>query len=300
MFTSPWQSPDQKLIVRLDASSLKRSNCAQDFYLSNLTGHRVSGCKNAPAFGTAIHKAAAALRAGTVSVAEANMLAMEYLIDANLPEDKLRTPELLLEILGEYLPQILPKADDFKVAHRNGKPAIELPFEIPFRAFDEVDFTLTGVFDELGSFDPQYPRFKDIKSTALQPAKVSGKWRTSSQMLLYSYVCKASGYSTRYPSPIVDMLFLRATRGKRFVRFKDEVLSEAHVDEYMSQVWDKAEEIYGWLKKDKFALNRTCCDTIFGDCQFRNVCDSAQAQRESMLRSMFSRKEYDPATFGEN
>lgn len=298
MFISPFQRPGEKLIVRLDASSLKNANCAKHFELSNLRGYNTDAGAAAD-FGTAIHKATAAVRTGS-TVADATSIALDYLIDSKAPPDTLRTTELLLEILAEYLPHRLPGADNFKSAKRDGRPGIELPFEIPFRAFDEVDFTLTGVFDELGGFVPEYSRFLDIKSTALMPRKMSDKWKTSSQMLFYSYVAKSSGYATHYPSPVIDMIFIRLKRGSRFVRIQDNVIIPQHVDEYIEQVWDKSEEIYNWLKRERFLHNRTCCETVYGDCKFRDVCDSGVSLREHMMKTMYKVREYDPSTFGQD
>lgn len=300
MFQSPFKKPtDTKLIVRIDPSSLKNLDCPVKFMRSNLLGYTTIKPSAATEFGQAVHQATAVMRRGATYL-DALDVAIDYISKSKADfTNDYRTTDLLYDVLSEYLPYRDPKRDAFQPILRGGKPGVELSYELPFLAFEHVDFTLCGVVDEIGMYQGS-ERFLDIKTTGLYPNKFSSKWRTSHQMLFYSYILKAAGVVDRYISPVIDAIFLRGKKSERIKRMDDNIILAEHVDEYMEDVKRQCKLLNTYIEDNNFTLNRSACETVFGDCQFRQICDSGIKLREMQMSSFFRQREYNPATFGVN
>ena len=300
MFNSPFKTPgSSKLIVRIDPSSLKNLDCPTRFLYSNLLGYTTLKPQPATEFGQAVHQAVASLRRG-MNKLDAFDVALDYVCNSKADfTNDYRNTDLLVDVLQEYLDFRNPERDPFQPMLLGGKPGVELSYEIPYLAFEHVDFTLAGVVDEIGTYQGM-TRFLDIKTTGLYPNKFSHKWRTSHQMLFYSHVLKQTGVSDTYLSPIIDAIFLRGTKGKRLLRIDDNIILPEHVEEYMDDVKRQCNLLNVYIEDNYFTRNRSCCETIFGDCQFRQVCDSYVKLRGTQLAAFFRQREYNPAKFGIN
>lgn len=299
MFTSPFNTTGSKLIVRVDPSSLKNLDCPTRFLYSNLLGYTTVKPQPATEFGQAVHQAVASLRRGRQKI-DAFDVAIDYVSNSKADfTNDYRNTDLLVDVLHEYLDFRDLARDKFKPRLHGGKPGVELSYELPFMAFEHVDFTLAGVVDELGYYE-NTERFLDIKTTGLYPNKFSAKWRTSHQMLFYSHVLKQAGVSKTYMSPVIDAIFLRGKKGSRILRIDDNIILPEHVEEYMEDVRRQCTLLNTYIEDNYFTRNRACCETVFGDCQFRQVCDSHVKLRESQLAAFFRQREYNPATFGIN
>lgn len=299
MFTSPFKTPGSKLIVRVDPSSLKNLDCPSRFLYSNLLGYTTLKPQPATEFGQAVHQAVASLRRG-LSKIDAFEVALDYVSNSKADfTNDYRNTDLLVDVLQEYLDFRALDRDKFQPILQGGEPGVELAYELPYLAFAHVDFTLAGVVDEIGMYQGS-KRFLDIKTTGLHPNKFSAKWRTSHQMLFYSHVLKQAGVSDTYLSPVIDAIFLRGTKSKRILRIDDNIILPEHVEEYMEDVQRQCTQLNTYIEDNFFTRNRACCETVFGDCQFRQICDSGIKLRNSQLSAFFRQREYNPATFGIN
>ncbi len=289
-----------KILLRVDPSSIKESDCLEKFRLSNISGYTSKIPDYKMSYGTAFHKGVAHY-VKTSNRGEAIMLAASHLINdgSEIPDTDYRTPSHVADTLGKYL-DLYGTGDNFTHAKVGDQVAVELPFGIPYRSYETVDVVVCGVVDSIGFWNRNIKCFKDIKSTsAYDPDVYFKSYQTNVQFMLYSWAIKQLGWADHYIPGIVDGVFISKS-GAKFERSQLIDYREDQIDELMEWFSERVDAIVDCIEGRKpWRRNFTRCQTAFGLCQFSRVCSAQAAFREGILESTFSVRVYDPSTFGE-
>ena len=287
-----------KPILRIDASSLKDSDCPRNFHLSNVLGYTEQTPSHKTEYGSALHLAAASLYRGDTPEVCLNK-AIEYFMASPCdPGTDYRSAGHLMETTKDYLAYYAPKNETFKPLRLSAEHvAVELPFKIPFMSFPEVDVILCGVMDAIGHWGNTFC-FKDIKTTGLSPNYFFDKWHTDIQMVLYSWTLKQLSMSEGYPPALIDAVFLSKTKPALFQRQLID-LQPDRVEETMDWVRERVTELVARYVNGNWKKNFTRCETKYGQCKFYNICKAPEVLGQNILDRHFKIRVYDPTTFGQ-
>ena len=289
-----------KTILRIDPSSFIISDCSMRFKLSNIDGYTSQTPCHKMHYGSSFHKAIA-IWYRTKDKQKAMLAGMEMMNKVTVPESDWRTASHLLATIHEYI-VAYEKHDRFVPStNSSGELGIELPFKLPYRSYEHTDVILCGVVDAVGMWDEKIPVFKDIKTTAANPMYYFDTYELSPQMILYSYVLKQLGFAGGkvYPPAIIDGVFINKSGCKLnrsgLITFRDD-----QIDTFMECFSERVDDLVARLEgRRKWTHNYSQCEGKFGACQFKRVCSVREEVRSGMLESLFSRRIYDPATFGQ-
>lgn len=293
-----------KTILRIDPSSISVSACSEKFRLTNIKGFVPKHLDHKMGYGQSFHKAIAVYY-NTGSYEDAIRAGVEYMsTKVETPEADFRTAGHLAMAVKSYL-DTYARGDRFiplKVPSPTGGDilGVELPFMLPYKAYETCDVVLCGVVDALGIWDSKVKVFKDIKTTAAaNPTTYLAGYETSPQMMIYSYALKQLGYAEYLPPCVIDGVFINKS-GAKFVRTEPMYFREDMVAEYMSWFGEKVDELVACFEgRREWRLNYHECSGKFGACQFYRVCSTRKEYREGMMVSEFDTRIYNPCTFGE-
>lgn len=298
-----------KTLIRLDPSSLALWACPRKFEFSNIHGY-VSKLSSTPLdFGQALHRAIAAWTVdrlkGVVQPHEYyTKIAVDYFATRLCVKNHPRDIPNLVRALEDYF-NSWSRADDFvPLINDDGKAAVEMPFEFPnFYEDDHVTITLCGVIDAIGTMGGDKLRvFKDIKHTSSEniPAYLDS-YKNSQQFQFYSYALRRIGWTDYYPPCIVDGVFIsRKFQGAKCVRSNILDMQDFLVERTVQRVTDVCAEISRMLVRGgAFTHDFTQCDGKYRRCDFDPVCHIQGQFQALALKSAFTQREYNPATFGD-
>ena len=289
----------EKTILRIDPSTLANSSCLEKVRLSNVCGYTGKTPDHKIDFGTGFHKAIEAwYKTGSEEAALQAAKLHSSTTKTIIPTDDYRNGLYLWTCVKGYIDRY-GKYDSFKLAMRDGVPAVELPFKIPFRAYETVDVILCGVIDAIG-YENNKPCFKDIKTTAAyNPLAYFRSYDVSIQMMIYSWVLKQLGWADYYPPVIIDGIFL-SERGVKFIRSSPVTYRKDLVEECMLWVSQKVDEIVSAIEgRSQWTKNFSACSGKYGMCDFFLHCSVQEAYRENILNNNFDTRVYDPEKFHE-
>lgn len=287
-----------KPIIHLDASSLKNIDCPAWFNYVNLRGLTPTVPSAAAEWGTALHKFAALLYNGS-TYEDAYAAASQYFLMSKCEQDGTRTLGNLMVTLKDYYDKYGGSLDIFTPLRVEEKNAVELPFKLPYKVYDECDIILCGVVDAIG-FSNKTLCFKDIKTTSknLKPETFFASYHTDIQMIIYTWAIRNLGLVDRYIPAVIDGVFMRS---KPFVLQRSEPIdfNEQIVSDVFAWVDDKCDDIAFRLRKKQWPMNFTNCEKFVKKCSFYGVCKNIGEHREGILERGFVTRVYDPETFGQ-
>lgn len=288
----------EKQILRIDPSSLKEADCTQRFLLENIRGYTEKTPSHKTEYGSALHLAVASYYRGEPKhICKA--AALNYFLESPCdPGDDYRNLGHLEETVTQYLDTYDTKYETFKPLRTdNNTLAVELPFKLPFKAYENVDVIICGVMDAVG-YDRGTLCIKDIKTTSLNPRYYFDGYETNIQMLIYSWILRNSGLVDRYVPVMIDGVFL-SKKGRTFERRLIDIAPE-RVEECMAWVGEKVDDLVKRLVEQRFTKNFTRCETKYGTCKFHNICKASPVLGENILNAHFRIRTYDPSTFGQH
>jgi len=303
------------LILNIDASSLKESDCSFKFKLANIDGLTSRIQDHKMEWGSAFHKyAAVRMQTGDDNIAR--QAGLEYWMNSNCHEgpgveNDFRNVTLLNKAMVAYSQEY--KDDRFTAARVTSSDgsivhAVELPFKLPFIIDSEVSVMLCGVVDALGHYvggaDREEIIFKDIKTTSTNPqyvGKYFESYNLSIQMMLYSWIIRELGFTKNnvLPKCMIDGVFLQRPGKVEFIRSAPIQFDESIVEEMMAWIREKCVEMIERVKKNNFTKNFSKCHGQFGACQFLKVCSVQEGYREGVISANYVKRVYDPAKFGQ-
>jgi len=297
----------EKLIIRIDASSLSESACWRKFQLLNPLGY-VSNIKPPWLdFGAALHSAIAewsrarALGTGldvTALIRKMQQWYAEQMCEKKEPRD--------VENLGIVLTQYFEvyARENFQYHVSKDVVSVELPFAIPYRSYEDVDVLLCGAMDALGTVSGR-KCFRDTKhssTTAIDAHLESQLMRP--QFHIYAWVLKHLGYTDYYPPVLVDAIYInKKYRGGKFTRSQLTDLQPQVIERVMTWVSSQVDHMVQLVRKyglttEAWPYNFNNCEGDFGmPCPFFNLCQAPEQFQQTLLNSMFTRREYNPKDF---
>lgn len=175
----------------------------------------------------------------------------------------------------------------------NGKPAVELSFEIPLghdSAATGEAFSLCGHMDRVANYGGK-PYVVDIKTTKNTiGSEFFEKFNPHNQFSTYLLAGRIA-FGIPINGLIVDGTQIAVT----FTRFQRGVVnrSDAQLDEWHRDTisWIGAAEAYAlqghWPQNDK------SCD-MYGGCPYREVCSKSPSVRPAFMQSLYVKRVWDP------
>lgn len=274
--------------------------CPWKYYLVNICGYQVKYTRIALEFGIRYHscleKYEKALARGETKKAALRLIvryAMEnfgYRVKGEfknyISKDTARTRETLVRAVVWYV--ISHEDDNLQVIQlKNGKPAVELSFRLPFG-----DYTLCGHIDRMVRMKGTGDVFvMDLKTTKTTLGDYFYKgFSPDNQMSFYSLAGKII-WNEHVAGMMVEacqtaVTFTRFGRG--FATRPDAVLEEWTED---LQDWISLAKLYAtrrrWPQNDKSCHN-------YGGCEFREFCGKVPTLRTAFMETNFNRRIWDP------
>lgn len=290
----PAHVPGEKLIIRLDPTTLQASNCEQWFEYHNLMGMMRKKKDHIPEYGSALHLTAAELQRG-VFWKDARDAGIKYFQSLDLECDW-RNEMHLFKTLVKYC--VRYQQDSFTPMKKDGVIGVEMPWCLPLLVTDHVEILLSGVIDAVGMMN-NLVCYKDIKVTATWDSdKFMEKYRQSVQMKIYAYALRTMGYCDYYPPAIIDGVFLKNdTTYCELKRSNPLTFEDIEIEETMDWVHDIAARLADRVATGKFFKNSSCCNLYDSGCTFKGLCWGTSGMK-GFERNKFIQREYNPSEFG--
>ena len=296
--------PSEKILVRLDPTSATAfSHCEREFYNTNRLGLVPKIANKYFAFGGAFHKARAMLRNGK-PLDQAMEAGIRQYAEANCTKMPPRSLQDLANAIQEWYARYVETVDLLQpIETASGKEAIELPFAMPFWSTEKVDVLLCGVIDEL-SKRQDFPDIivTDCKTTSSTNRQEYLKsYATSPQMSIYAWVVKQMFSMRDYPGLIIDGVFLSKTMSIICSRNIEVIkLDPVIIERVMTRILRIAKVIAERIEKgEEFEYEFNSCTQKYDACPYIDICPYPQASQDMLIGTMFSKREYNPATFND-
>jgi len=166
----------------------------------------------------------------------------------------------------------------------NGKPALEVHFDIPTPHRD-IPFRFSGIVDWLVWWEGQLyiSDHKTTKKTLNQ--YYYQEFSPNLQVVSYIWSLRKMGLDVR---GFIINAFQTAVSFSRFDRHIIEI-NQAEVDEFEHHLYYWLDQYIEAFEADYFAMNFQSC-TAFGGCRMREICGAAPDQRQGLLEDNYVRK----------
>ena len=302
---TPFTKANPKLQLAWDSTSIGwLKTCPRKYQLKMLDNWTTKASAAPLEFGIMYHSALESYdkaRAKGLSHEEAQGLAVkEALIKSktfapidrktgNL--DSKRNRETLIRAIVWYLEHF--KDDPAKtIILDNGQPAVELSFrmEIGVPSPDGENYVLCGHLDRLVEMGDQV-YVMDHKTTS---GTISNyyyqQYSPNNQMSLYTL-----GSQVVLPKKAAGVIINACQLAVGFARFHRGIVNRTQ-----GQLEEWLKDLEHWIKKaEAFAacgywpMNDTAC-MLYGGCEFQGVCSNDPSMRETLLKSDFEKKIWNP------
>jgi hypothetical protein len=315
------------MIVRIDASSLKESNCLRRLYWRVVEGYRAKGGVGIELhYGTCFHKFAELIARGIAPV-DAMRETQEDFCAVNTIDkygkDYLNVAHLTRTCLA-YLKQLEQTSDWFNapsvINTPDGQPMVECKFSIPLVKHGDIEFLLQGTIDRITRMPNGCIILEDFKTTASKdPAAYFKGFKMGPQLQVYSLVLRMLAEAAP-DGPYGKLLRDNPQIGCRikgiFYDPKKETVcqasdmffySEDELSRFHNWLLSKCQLIadyqrYDWIPSPEGSYNDTCRSSFGSYCSFFDICHNesklGKGGVEAMLTSHFEKKEYRPLEFG--
>ena len=301
----PRHKHGEKLIVVLDPSTMANTNCLRHYEFQNLMGLTPKAVDHKLEYGQAVHIAIANHYNG-MKVRDALNTAMAYFMGSTSdPGTDYRNEMHLMKCINEYF---IKYSGDSYVPYRNsnGRLAVEMPFLIPWKSTEYFDVLIGGVVDTFGKHAGRENIVKDVKTTSLWDVdKFFDKYRYNIQMVMYAYAIKWYAKLKSYPLVMIDGIFLQASgKPAKYQRSGMIDMDNGIVDDQLHWLSMQIDTLMKALtaavegEHNPFPRNPTCCESVFGACQYKKLCWGFEKEKEIVFPA-FMQRIYDPSKFGE-
>lgn len=195
-------------------------------------------------------------------------------------EHNLKTRYTLVRTLVWYFEEY---KDDLPILQIDGKPAVEVRFELEI----DNDNTLIGTLDRIVDYNGD-PFVMDQKTTGstLSPYFFKG-FSPNTQMSAYTFAGSAV-----FASPIKGVVIDGVQVAVGFTRFAraPTYRSPAQLQEWYDNTMHVIERAQTATREGFFPMNTAAC-SLYGGCPFRGVCSKSPEVRRNYLKGDYAKKE---------
>lgn len=310
---------NQKRIIRLDASALRKSKCPLAFKRIVIDGYREPTLYNDTLYGTAFHLFPKVMYETNGDLQAATKAALEKMKQPCRirPKKDHLTENHLLKTCFDFWENFIEKDTQAKILINpaTAKPFVEVQFDILVYECNEFEIRISGTIDKLVQITNGCVSVGDYKTTSSWDIqKYLRQFRTSPQLKLYVWAIKKLG--TMYPDgpfaalvnrPIgafIDGVFLKSKLETEFVRSEVFIFKQQEMDEFKGLLDYKINQLASLIEEEGYIyplgkIEGTCNDGF--PCEFCPVCFAPDdIAAEHVLRNNFKAIPYNPLTFGEN
>ena len=177
--------------------------------------------------------------------------------------------------------------DTTQVVSVNGRPGLELSFDLPISA----DITFCGHLDRLAS-DERGIFVMDQKTTggALSP-QYFRNFDRSLQMSMYSLAGQVL-FGAPIKGVMIDAVQIQV--GGSYYMRGETFRTETQIEEWIRETEDVIKRTQDNTAADFFPRDTTACG-YYGGCEFKEICGMCPSLRERFLKGGFDRRErWDP------
>lgn len=324
---------NQKKIICIDASSLKKSACGLRMFLTVVEGWSSREESNDLLTGTCFHKAVE-LFAKDDNAFAAQEEALKHW-DENIEncEIKYTAKYLNRDYLAATLMQYFLHAKTNDIFTRcqyvkvGGQTLAEMKFSIPMYADEDVEVLLQGTIDGIFQIKGGCPCIGDWKTTrARDPEEYFSGYTMSTQLRVYLWAVQ--WLTKHYPDSAVAQVFKTAPKIGAFIYgaflTKDSVeFKQSQIYQYGKQDMERFEKLLKFevsklvvayknfvatgIRPLPDGLINNACQEVFGSyCSYFGACSSCVdvqttdevALFEAKLKNNFVKKDYRPLSFG--
>lgn len=174
----------------------------------------------------------------------------------------------------------------------NGKPAVELSFkmELPFTTPDGDQYIACGHLDRLVEFADQIFVLDRKTTGGTISSYYYNQYNPNNQISLYTLASRIV-----LPKAAAGVIIDACQLAVGFARFHRGMImkSQGQLDEWLEDTgrWIKIAEQYA--KNQHFPMNDTAC-SMYGGCEFRDVCKNDPSVRSLILNSEFEKSVWNP------
>ena len=309
-----------KRIIRIDASSLKQSQCFLRFWNIVIEGYREQLVNNDIQYGTAVHKfIATMLETGNIQQAYKDAETCYSIPMRWKPKKQFMDVKHLKQTCFYLWEQFIAIEQNFEIVQYEKEgttlvPAVEVGFALPYYVDDTIEVLLCGTIDQIGKIKNGNFAVRDFKTTSSwnQQEYLDG-YELDPQLIFYKLCLQL--FSKLYPqstlgkigaTPLVgfiDGIFLKPDATKlECKRSKIFDIRQTLVDEmnvFLGALIYKLKNqllLRGPLYRD--GIGNGSCNTKFGPCMFTQVCSSPDDIAKEFFLKRFLKREYNPLNFG--
>lgn len=316
---------DGRIIIRLDASALVKTNCMLAAKRILLDGWRTELPYNDTLYGNAFHRFVSLMyeSKGDFSVAVDGALTLYSKPKQIRHNKKHLTEEHLTKTCIDYW-QYFQSKDTADVLIRNGKPMVEVNFSLKYYEDDKVVVLLEGTTDKYVKFKNGIFAIGDYKTHSLwslnksESGKVSAMkaffrgFESSPQLRFYTMVTKLLGkiepegpFGELVQFPIgcfIDGIFLSSTDKTEFHRSEVFIIGEKDLADFEEGLALKVAQLVRLAKTENYnmmdGMLTGVCNSWKFPCQFLDVCLARDERVKGfVLKNNFVQKPYEPLEF---
>lgn len=276
--------------------------CPRKYYYSQIVGWRPKGEAVNLRFGGLYHGALELydkVVAEGVGHEDAILAAVHYCLketwDNGRPwvsDHNSKTRENLVRSVVWYLDQFGQNDPAKTVILANGKPAVELSFQLnlDWGPQQGTPYMLCGHMDRLVEYSSGlYGTDRKTTGTTITP-NYFDQFDPDNQMSLYTFAAKVI-----YNTPIKGIIIDAAQIAVGFTRFARGFTyrTEAQIEEWLldCRYWFRQQTIFA--EENYWPMNDKSCHK-YGGCPFRKVCSKSPETRDIWLNSDFEKEPWNP------
>jgi len=324
-------SDNNKIPIYFDASALKNSSCFRNFWRIAVEGWRKIGDEtargHAMAYGSGIHKFLEHIYKGGTKK-DALQLALDYYTPWNVTLNlnnayEFRTSANLLKVCNQYYQRFIHTLDnnipmlDFIPLEdsKTGIKQVEYKFQIKIWENDKYVLYLCGTIDLICLYEGYDILLVDHKSTSSKLNEqffIPFEWDI--QTMLYSKVWRETNNLASYPPVLINGIFVKKPTiknskggifdGVEFDRSPVIEYDDARMDAFTVWLNSRIKSIIYYLENESNPsinpidnYDMAACKSIYGNCQFFNICKLPAEFQQGALEGSFEIFKYNPLCF---
>lgn len=288
----------------IDASLLKESDCQLKTHLIHDRGLTNNHQTFKMQYGTAGHKCLAKYYAGEPEQECLKVALQHYLRYCHEPPPgDFRTIEHLAETLKTYFKVYPRNGDALKVAYSPvdpSKPLVEIPFAWPYYKNNNVEVIICGTIDFIGTYCGE-KIFMDHKFTSMwrNPQNYFEGYELDTQMAFYIWALRKMGLVDFNMPCIINGIFIRGGTknkppGADFLRSGFITYTDEQLVDFANWLDLRVHRI---IERYEYLPNYNRCKTLYGHCEFFQLCRLKKEHREDYIKGNFDVRTYNPLLF---
>lgn len=274
--------------------------CARKYYYSIVLGYEPRIMAPPLAFGIALHTVMETwekllFRQVDKHTALIHVIRLAGLLGDKLtPGDTSRSKETLVRSIVWYL-DVFWEDKATTVRLPNGKPAVEMHFQLPFMNYCEHEVFICGHIDRLAQWQGKV-YVSDFKTTKYQlDNRFFSQFKPNTQLPLYLTACHLIAETIQDFPPAHGVIVDGVQLGVNFSRFVRQIIpfSLEEINEYIIDLKYWITQAMDACKSNYFPQNTESCQKYSG-CQYLEICSKSPARRDLFLNGNFVKRTWDP------